>query len=52
MKKLRKDCYIRLRINQQQKDSLEKMVTEIGKSKSDFVRIAITEYIQSNLPRT
>lgn len=47
MKKLKKDYYIRLRINKIERDSLEKMINETGRRKSDLVREAITFYIQS-----
>ena len=50
MEKLKKEEYVRLRINKQEKERIDKLVDLTCRKKSDLFRDAIYHYIKSNYP--
>ena len=50
MEKLKKDEYVRLRINKMDKERLDKLVELTCRKRSDLYRDAMYQYILNNYP--
>ncbi len=50
MKKLKKDEYVRFRVNKLEKERLDKIVTLTCRKRSDLYRDAIFSYIKDRYP--